>query len=126
MIRECDDLFSKIRRIEVGQCEVHNKRCANLGVSHILPKGLYDRIRYSNENTIVCGWFCSHYWSHMDTQAPRSLQYHYAVKRKLGENWRDKLLILNATSRPLQTFYLEELKFGLTQCLKVLQNGESK
>ena len=122
LIHDCDRLFSRFVRLSRGEkCEVHGRPCPRLGVSHIFNKRRFPRLRYAEENIIVCGWFCSHFYTHHDPGDPRALEYDVAVKQKLGENWKDKLHMLNVVSPPLTTFRLEGIKFGLQSHIKMLE-----
>lgn len=123
LMSDCDKLLSKIIRLERGElCEVHNKKCFNVGVSHILPKSRYPRLRYYRLNLFCCGWFCSHHYTHFNSHDPRAIQYEEAVIKKLGKNYRENLLIAEKMQPRLKMFYLQTLKMAFRQELKELED----
>ncbi len=128
LMSDCDDLLSKIVRKERGGiCEVHNRKCPRLGVSHILPKGRHERLRFYRQNLIVCGWWCSHQPSHHSSINPKSggfdhraVEYEQAIASKLGVDYKNQLLIAEKTQPRLKTFYLKTLRLAFMQELRRL------
>lgn len=108
--RTLDDLCSKIVRIERGGiCEVHGKRCYRVGAAHILPKSMHLKLRYLRVNIILAGWYCSHKMTHIDSEDPQALAFKRAVVRKLGPNYRERLLIMERTQPEHNRIYLNIL-----------------
>jgi len=86
-----DKLFFKYLVKNRGHiCEIHQRECPGIGTMHILPKGIYPRLRYSEEAVVLAGWFCSHYWTHHDARNEKAI---YAEKRILEirnyPNWEE-------------------------------------
>lgn len=124
LIRRIDAMLSKIVRMKRGNiCQVHNRKCHNLGAAHILDKGRYPRSRFVEENIIVAGWFCSHYWKHHNNEHEGAKDFDRAVIRLHGENWKDKLLILDRTQPKHTMTYLKALESAFTLELKMLEAG---
>lgn len=120
LISRCDKLLLEVLKIERGnKCEIHNKPCAGLGRFHILPVGKYPRLRYSKENVLLAGWFCSHYKWHHSYEDAKEIEK--KIIRMKGENYRDKLLILDAGSKKLSMFQLELIETALKANLEVLK-----
>jgi hypothetical protein len=97
-----------------AQCEI----CGGLhklGLFHILPKGKYPRLRFYKENLLIAGWFCCHFvWHHSYYEARDRIEPR--LKEILGDNYEEKLKILDGTAQKLTYDRLLEI-------LKEVENG---
>lgn len=126
-IAACDRLFLQILIAERGdRCELHNGNCRGaVGRFHILDIGMHPRLRYSRENVLLACWFggsgrAGHYHWHHDPFRKEEIERE--IKRLRGENYKDKLLILERAMPRLTLFYLKTLKMAFTQELKKLED----
>lgn len=118
---DLDALHSKAMEQSLGMkiCQIHQSPlCDKIGVMHILSKAAHPRLRYHSFNTIFAGWFCSHYWTHHDSEDKRA---QYAIKRIeeiRGKDYREKLLAIEIMQPRHNSTYLKTLQFAYKQILK--------
>ena len=124
LMKECDELFSKYIRGKRGNiCEIHwSSNCDQIGIMHILSKQDEPRLRYYEDNVVCAGWFCSHYYTHQNSDDPRA---EFARQRILeikgAKTWDDLTARLRAAKKDMDkhdTLYLEALKVWLKQELE--------
>jgi len=107
IIKAIEDLLRVELKQERGDiCEIHNRKCAKIGMMHILNKRRYPRIRFNKFNIILAGWFCSHYYTHQDPDDPRAIYTMKRIKELRGSDYKEKLLILDKTAPRLTMVYL--------------------
>lgn len=108
VIEQIDDLLrTKLKRERGGICEIHNRKCANIGMMHILSKRQYPKLRFNSFNIILAGWFCSHFWTHQDPDNPRAIETKRRIKVLRGEDYKERLLFANKIAPKLTMFYLK-------------------
>ena len=110
IFKKLDSLMFQSLTKERGHiCEIHKRKCPQIGQMHILSKRAHPRLRYCRENILLAGWFCSHYWTHQDTTDERAIYAFERIKQLLGDNYRERLLIIEM-GQPKQTItYLKGL-----------------
>ena len=108
IIKQIDNLLLVKLKQERGDiCEIHNKKCSRIGKMHILSKGKYPRIRFNSFNIILAGWFCSHFWTHHDSEDARAIFTKKRIIELRGKDYKEQLLILDKTSPKLTMCYLK-------------------
>lgn len=97
IIKECDNLLRAELIKERGPfCQLSGHPANGLGLFHILPKGLYPRIRFHKFNLLLVNWHPYHYqWHH---NAYRREEIEEKIKKILGNDYLQKLKIINATA----------------------------
>ncbi len=116
IVKQIDDLLLIQLKKERGDiCEIHNRKCANIGKMHILPKGKYPRIRFNTFNLILAGWFCSHFWTHHDSEDPRAIYTKQRITELRGPDYKDRLLFANKIAPKLTMTYLQGYLYALTK-----------
>jgi hypothetical protein len=126
LIRELDKLFSEICKIERGpNCEIHNKICDRVGNMHILGKQSHPKLRYVRNNIIRAGWFCSHYYTHHNSEDPRAVYAKKRIEELRGKDYRQTIKAEQSFIGTMSEVYLMCKLEEFTQELKVLK-GEAK
>lgn len=112
LLKECDRLFRKIVfRERISRCE-WCKGHFRLQIAHILPKGLYPRLRYSTSNVLLLCFPC-----HPPRWHKNPLEAAKFVEEYKGEGYRDWLLCLDKTSEKLTN---TRLNFLIASFKKIL------
>jgi hypothetical protein len=112
IIKECLELIRlRLLRERGDICEIHNRKCANIGMMHILNKRRYPRLRFNSFNILLAGWFCSHFWTHQDPDDSRAIFTMKRIKELRGADYKEKLLVMDKTAPKhtmvfLQTYLL--------------------
>jgi hypothetical protein len=117
-----DKLMTKILRLTRGnRCEICGRQADNLGGAHILPKSIYPRLRYHEENLLLMCYlpchFNLHHYSDNDPPNKRTIA---KIKELRGEDYREKLLILNKIQPQMTAFQLDLIHKALKNELKLL------
>ena len=119
LIKDIEDLLRAELKEERGDiCEIHNRKCANIGMMHILNKRRYPRVRFYKFNLVLAGWFCSHYYTHQDPDDPRAIYTMKRIAELRGPDYKEKLLIMDKTAPKLTAFYLTTYLAALQKELK--------
>lgn len=119
IIKDIDDVLLKILKADRGNiCEIHNRGCAGIGKMHILSKGKYPRLRFNRYNIILAGWFCSHYWTHHNSEDPRAQYTKQRIIELRGIDYREQLLTIDRTSPKLSLWYLKTYVAALKREIK--------
>lgn len=117
LIKKCDELFFKVLVKERGRkCEICNKT-KGIGPSHILSKQKYPRLRYSQQNIILMGWYCCHQPYHHDYYDARD-RIVPKIKELLGNDYEEQLKILHETMSPTDTTTLRFMKAAYEKVLE--------
>lgn len=98
-------------------CELCGKH-TTLGRFHILPVGVYPRLEFHSENILLAGWMCCHQHWHHDYNKGKAIEKN--IMRLRGENYREKLLILNRSQPRHTDMYLSVLCRAFEKRLKEL------
>lgn len=106
LMRQADVLFSKLIRAERGRCEVHDRQCNKIGLSHILSKSTHPRLRYCRVNVIACCWG-NHFFVHHDHRHPQAKLHEAYIVKTLGPNYEDGLRVIEATQPRLTAFQVQ-------------------
>ena len=124
LIERTEDLTREILKIERGnKSEISGRSDVRLGLFHILPKGLYPRIRFHKENLLLCEWLPYHYWWHHYSEKDHVNWYTVQkIKELCGANYRDRLLTLNMSAHPLSDVYIGMMYEARRQELKELKH----
>jgi hypothetical protein len=89
---------------------------------HILSKQDEPRLRYYEDNVVCAGWFCSHYYTHQNSDDPRAkFARQRILEIKGAKTWDDLTARLRAAKKDMDkhdTLYLEALKVWLKQELE--------
>jgi len=122
LIDRLDALTREILIKERGlQCEIHpNKNCTQVGVMHILSKGSHPRLRFYEPNLTLAGWFCSHFWTHHNSDDPRAKYCFQRLEEMYGKDYKEKLYVANRIAKQHTKGYLELLEIWCKQRLKEL------
>ena len=117
-----DKVMSKIIQIKRGRkCEVCG-RTNNLGVSHILPKSIYPRLRYHEFNLILLDWTkCHSNLHHYTDHDPPNRHTIEKIKELRGEDYRDQLLAINRMQPQMTAFRLDLIHRALIEELQSLE-----
>jgi len=134
LLKQCDTLIRKILLHERGDtCQLCGKRQKDLhfalSLFHILEKGIYPGIRYHRDNLLLACWspkkyyympYCHNLWHHnKDRIKPKVIEL-------CGENYEERLKILDKKGMRTNSFNLMLLKVALQQELKKLEDrGEN-
>jgi len=120
LIKSIDKLlFSIIKKERGGQCEIHNSLlCDSIAPMHILAKGEHPRLRFSRQNIILAGWFCSHYWTHHNADHPKAVYAFQRIRELRGKNYKDELARTEATMPKFNMIYLKTLEMALKKQLE--------
>jgi hypothetical protein len=118
-----DKLMTKILRItRNNRCEICNRQANNLGGAHILPKSIYPRLRYHEENLLLMCYlpchFNLHHYADNDPPNRRTIE---KIKELRGENYREKLLALDKMQPIITKFRLGLIHVALKNELKLLE-----
>ena len=121
LIKQCDELLSKILRSKHKVCQICGKAtCRPLGVFHIFDKGRYPRLRYHPYNLLVVGWMpCHHTWHQVAPHDERVKIIHNRINA-IRPNYEDRLKVLNAVSPKITPAYLCALRATLQRELSVI------
>lgn len=122
LIKRLDDLTRELLIKQRGRkCEIHpNKNCAQVGVMHILSKQSHPRLRFYEPNIVLAGWFCSHFWTHHNSDDPRAKYTKQRLKEMYGEDYEDKLYLASRLAKQHTIGHLQMLGIYMTQKLKSL------
>lgn len=117
LLIECDKLFRQIMlKSRPHCCEWCGRKSNKLQVAHILPKGLYPRLRYVPENILLLSFPCHpRKWHNNPLEATKF------IKKYKGEDYYDKLKVINLSAPKMTLTYLNFLKeaFKKYLCEKV-------
>ena len=118
-----DKLMTKILRLKRGNwCEISGRHANNIGVAHILPKGIYPKMRYHERNLLLMCWFPVHsnlhHYSDFDPPNQRTIE---RIKELRGEDYRDQLLVINQMQPAMTSMRLDMIHAALKMELKELQ-----
>ena len=105
-----------------GQCEICGRPQRDLpyplSLFHILDKNEYPRLRLYKQNLLLACWskqyyikYCHNIWHHDMIGAQRIIEP--KIKALLGDDYREKLLVLNKTAPKLTDFQLNLIFFSL-------------
>jgi len=118
---EIGKLHLKILKIERGDiCEIHNRKCSNIGRSHILSVGLYPKLEFYSENIVLAGWYCSHFYSHHNPDDPRAELMKQRTIELRGEDCKDRLKVLNVGAPKLTMSSLQMIYAAYKQAVEDL------
>ena len=108
LVTEIDTLFrAYILRNRPQVCQWCNRPAEgrNLHVAHVLPKGSHPKLRWCEENVLLLCYHCHlHRW-HKDP-----LKAHEFMVRIRGENYQDRLYVLEKLQQKMTMFYLRTIK----------------
>ncbi len=97
------------------KCEIHNIECSNLGPMHLLSKQTNPRLRYCEENIIIAGWYCSHYYTHQNSEDERAIYAKKRIEEIRGKDYRTNLLIYERMCPTLSITMLNMMYAGMKQ-----------
>ena len=125
LYKKMDGIFFEILKIKRGERDEISGRPANgLAPHHILLKGNYPKLRYSEMNCILVNWFPFHYAIHHHSighpQHDRAIK---GIKRLRGDDYVAKLKMLNSMADRHTVNYLSMLLIALEQELEQLKKG---
>lgn len=107
LIKKLDYLIFKYMKLKKGNiCEIHQKTCPNIGPMHILTKQAHPKLRFSEFNIILAGWYCSHYWTHHDQRNPKAIYATKRIEELRGKNYVEQLYIIEKSIPKLSVVYL--------------------
>ena len=116
IIKQCEDIIRVELKEERGnKCEICGRPQEvlpyPLSLFHILPKGEFPNIRLYKQNILLACWspqyyiqYCHNIWHHDAVKAKRIIEP--KIKALLGNDYRDRLLILNKTAPKLDNHQL--------------------
>jgi hypothetical protein len=114
LIERIDDLLLEKLKTERGsRCQICGKTM-QLGLFHVIPKGSHPRLRFTERNLLIVGWFCCHLPFHHDYYIARD-RIIPRIKELLGENYEEELLTLETTLPRMDRILLEELLVTLEE-----------
>ena len=118
-----DKVMLKILRIKRGNwCEISGRHANNIGVSHILPKSLYPRLRFHERNLLLMCWMPVHFNLHHYTDNdPPNKPTIQKIKELRGEDYRDQLLAINRMQPQMTAFRLDLIHRALIEELQSLE-----
>ena len=123
LIEKAESLTFQILQYQRGSlCEICGRKSDQLGLFHILPKGRYQRLRFSRKNLLLAGWYCCHYPWHHSFFVARDVIYP-RLEELLGVGFEDDLKMLDLTSPKITMTYLQTLVMALEVELKELEKG---
>jgi len=119
LIARLDALTKELLIKERGlHCEIHpDKNCTQVGVMHILSKQSHPRLRFYTPNLVLAGWFCSHFWTHHNSDDPRAKFCQQRLEEIYGKDYKEKLYVANRFSKQHTTGYLKILEIWCKQRL---------
>ena len=136
IINDCKDLLRKILKIERDtKCELCGRPewalSMPLSLFHIFDRQRYPRIQLYKENLLLACWtpygnspiHCHDIWHHLPGSDPKHQEIERRVKFLAGENYRDKLLLLDKIAPPLHIVNLGFYREALRQELNELKGG---
>ena len=110
---EIDTLFrANILKTRAHVCQWCNRPAEgrNLHVAHILPKGAHPKLRWCEENVLLLCFNC-----HLQVWHKNPIKAHEFMVKLRGENYKEKLLAIEALQEKQSMFALEGLKFWYQQ-----------
>ena len=123
-IQAVQDIIRDILKIRHGaKCQFCGRK-EDLGVFHILPVGLYPKIRFFMQNVLLSCWKPCHYtWHHDPHQADRFKAKIAALKGfKTFAELRDTLLIYDKSAPTLTAFQIGLVEAANREQLKEMEN----
>jgi len=115
LIKQCDDLLRGILLIRRGAncelCGVSKERDPSVGLFHILPKGMYPRLRFHNKNLLLaCWWKCHEPW-HSDYFIAKDI--YKKIQALRGEHFEIDLKVLERMQPKLTLMRVKDIKLAL-------------
>lgn len=108
LIELCEaKILEELKEERGARCEI----CGGinqLGLFHVLPKGVYYNFRLHKENLLIAGWFCCHLpWHHSYYEARDRIVP--KIKELLGEDYEVRLKQLADNAPKLNEVRLMEI-----------------
>lgn len=124
LIARIEKLLREILILERGaKCEISG-RTTNLGLFHILSKGIFPRLRFARENLLIVSWLPTHFhYHHLTDGDPRYERIKNRIIELRGADYVMDLKKLDVTLPRLTMTYLHTLEEAYKIQLNYLKKG---
>ena len=122
LIKACDKLHFEILKLKRNaRDEISGMPASGLGRFHILSTGAHPRLRYVDDNVLLCNWYPFHFgWHHWGANDPRNNAIIKKIVELRGADYEQKLLERERFTGRMDTLYLCAIKESMTKELKSL------
>ena len=92
-------------------CQICLRPTNQLGRFHVLRVGTYPRLEFCDGNVLLAGWKCCHeIWHHGGGNDEKVIQIEKRLKEILGEDYKERLMMVERCSDKLSIFKLKALE----------------
>ena len=112
LIKDLDKLFRLVLIKKRGDIdEITGNPGNRLGTFHIMPKGAYPRLRYSERNCLLVNWFPAHFSWHHDNPGHKTYDMVLRrIKELRGDDYVEKLKMQETMADKISMSHLRLLK----------------
>lgn len=108
--------FDYLVRKRGARCELSGRPPKALGRFHILSVGAHPKLEFCDENVLLVNWLPHHYHWHHSYEKAKEIEK--LIIKVSGENYKDRLYVLEKLQQKISMFYLKNLKFWYERELK--------
>lgn len=121
IIEECLSIIRKqLKQRYNNKCQVCGKEASNLGVFHILPRGLYPKLVLHNKNILLVCWNpCHDHWHRHRTDSPQGQLVQDKIIQLRGQNYERDLKLIDTYHPSLNLTYLKTYLASLEKLEKI-------
>ncbi len=117
IIDDCKDILRRILIVKrSARDEISGRPPKVLGLFHILAISTNPRLQLLEQNVLLVNWLPHHYnWHHYGPKSPRTRFIEERIMRLRGEDYRDRLLIIEKMAPKMTLDYLTLKRIQLRQ-----------